>query len=59
MPFLRHAVSSDPDYALGHYNLGLMLKAEGKTGEARNEFEEAVRIRPGYTAALHELETGQ
>lgn len=36
------------------YELGLKLKKEKKTREALAAFEEAVRLKPGYTEALYE-----
>ena len=40
---------------MAHNNLGVWLKQEGKTREARAQYEEALRIRPGYLEAEDNL----
>jgi tetratricopeptide (TPR) repeat protein len=44
-----------PGYADAHHRLGLLHLARGEHAAARNEFEEALAIHPGYRAALHAL----
>jgi len=51
----RTGLTADPNMPELHLNLGLGLKAEGKTAEAREEFEQALRLRPGYAAARKQL----
>lgn len=43
---LRTAVSLDPDNPDNHFGLGLIEQACGRTEEARNAFERAVRLAP-------------
>ena len=42
----RRAIQTDPDYALGHYNLGSTLIARGAIPEAIEAYREALRIWP-------------
>jgi len=51
------AIKLKPDYALAHHNLGAALFHAKMTEEAIDYFKEAIRIRPGFTAAQKNLET--
>jgi tetratricopeptide (TPR) repeat protein len=41
--YTRRALSLDPDEPLLYYNLGVALVADGKTGQARTAYEDAVK----------------
>ena len=43
------AIRIQPDLASAHYNLGLALKQQGKTNEARTYFENAEQLKRGET----------
>jgi len=53
----RHAeeVEKHPDYADLRYRYGVLLRAEGRLGEALKQFNAAVRINPAYVAAIIRL----
>ena len=51
------AIKIKPDYANAYNNLGAVLFNEKMTEEAIDYFKEAIRIRPGFTAAQKNLET--
>lgn len=52
----RHAteLEGDPDEAF--LNVGLILRAQGKLGDAAEAFESALRLCPDYPAASKALE---
>jgi len=52
----RRALKLRPDYAQAHNNLGVIYLYLGKVGEARKEFEQALRINPGLLPARKNLE---
>ena len=49
------ALGSHPDRADWHYRYGLLLRAQGRTAQAAEEFERAVQINPDYVKALVKL----
>jgi len=51
----RQAVTSDPDLAEGHYNLGLALAQTGHVDESIPEFTEAISLNPVYIEARMNL----
>ncbi|MCY2924440.1 MAG: tetratricopeptide repeat protein, partial [Planctomycetota bacterium] len=53
----RHAeqIEQHPEYADVRYRYGVLLRSEGRTLEALDQFTEAVRINPGYTQAMIKL----
>lgn len=53
----RHAeeVQEHPDYADVRYRYGVLLRAEGRLGEALEQFAKAVEINPTYVAAIIRL----
>ena len=51
------AIKIKPDDADAYNNLGVALFGEKMTEEAIDYFKEAIRIRPGFTAAKTNLET--
>jgi Flp pilus assembly protein TadD len=56
------AIEARPDDAVAHYNLGIALEELKRFGEAATQYREAVRLRPGFTAAaqgLARLERGK
>ena len=51
----RAAIAADPDSALAHNNLGVVLRAQGRLPEAIGAYREAVRLQPEYADALGNL----
>ena len=47
----RAAIRVNPDFAIGHYNLGVALKKQGKLDEAIAEFRAAIRLQPDFADA--------
>jgi len=47
----RQAIAAKPDLVDAHYNLGFILRSQGKPGEAEREFLEVLRYRPEYAEA--------
>ena len=45
----RSAITSSPGYAAAHFQLGLALRQQGKSEEAQEEFQKAVRLDPSLT----------
>ena len=41
----RQAIEVKPDFEKAHYNLGIALRAQGKTGAARKELDELTALR--------------
>ena len=52
----RDGLALCPDDDIAHYELGKTLALAGRSAEARQEFEAALKINPGFTEAKHELE---
>lgn len=51
---LRHAIKIAPSYALGHYDLGVILaKREGRKKGALSAFERALKIDPDLAPAYY------
>ncbi len=57
----RHAqaVEREPRHADVRYRYGVMLRAEGRLGEALEQFEQAVEINPTYVKAIIKLAVTQ
>jgi spermidine synthase len=53
--YCAEAVRLDPDFAEGHYNLGVGLYGRGRQREALTHWRKAVRLRPDYAEAHHNL----
>ncbi len=51
----RRALAVTRDNWLAHNNLGNALDSKGQTGEAIAQYQEAVRLRPGYAKAHNNL----
>jgi len=53
----RHAdeVRRCPDYPDLHYRYGILLRADGRLGEAAEQFADAVRLHPTYVDAIIRL----
>ena len=51
------AIKANPDFAEAYRNLGAVLFNAKMTEEAIDYFKEAIRIRPGFTAAQKNLDT--
>jgi Flp pilus assembly protein TadD len=52
---LQNAVKSAPDSAQAHYYLGVAYWQTGSLGQANSEFQEAVKVSPGFPLALRGL----
>ncbi len=53
----RQGLSLCPDDDVAHYELGKILHGIGRTQEATEEFEAALRINPNFLDAKRQLET--
>ena len=51
----RKALSLSPEFDEAYYNLGLVLKFQGRTNEALDAFHSSVRISPDYAIAFREI----
>lgn len=51
VPLWRHTLNATTDNAVGHYNLGIALDAQGKTDEAMSQYLETLRIDPKHGEA--------
>jgi len=47
----RKALAIEPNDPLTHYNLALALKQKGDLGQATDEFEAALRLKPHWADA--------
>ena len=52
----RDGLALCPDDDIAHYELGKTLALAGRSAEARQEFEAALKINPGFVEAKHELD---
>ena len=52
---LQNAVKAAPDSAQAHYYLGVAYSQGESFGQANNEFQEAVKLSPGFPLALRGL----
>ena len=52
---IREILQTNPDLAIAHSNLGLLLYNSGRYDEAEKEWREAIRINPGYAEAHYNL----
>ncbi len=48
----RVAINSSPNYAAAHFELGMALRRQGKSEEAREEFQKAAALDPRLTPPL-------
>ena len=55
--FFEHAISLKPDYAEGHYNLGVTLKQDGQLITAVESYKKAIALLPDYADAHNNLGT--
>jgi protein O-mannosyl-transferase len=51
----RYAIESEPNCALCHGNLGVLLSTQGNLELAKGEFERVLALRPGEPRALQHL----
>ena len=52
---IREILQTNPDLAIAHSNLGLLLYNSGRYDEAEKEWRDAIRINPGYAEAHYNL----
>jgi tetratricopeptide (TPR) repeat protein len=52
----RQGLKLCPDDDVAHYEFGKILQGMGKTREAEQEFEEALKINPNFSDARRQLE---
>jgi len=45
--YFEKAIQLDRDYAVAHWNLGLLLKSDGRTGTRGGELKDAARLAKG------------
>ena len=55
----RQGLRLCPDDDVAHYELGRILRGMGRTQEAKEEFEAALKINPNFFDAKRQLETFQ
>jgi tetratricopeptide (TPR) repeat protein len=55
----REGLALCPDDDIAHYELGKTLAAAGRSGEAQQEFEAALKINPGFIEAKNQLDALQ
>lgn len=53
----REGLQICPEDDVAHYELGRILADTGRRGEARDEFEAALKTNPNFTAAREELDS--
>lgn len=51
----RHSIRLNPNYADGHYNLGIVLGDQRRTEEALAAYTEAVRLKPNLARAHYNV----
>lgn len=51
----ENMVATAPDFAVGHYNLGMALKAVGKLAAAIDHYQQAIQLNPTYAEAYQNL----
>jgi len=53
----REGLQICPDDDVAHYELGRILADAGRRGDARDEFETALKLNPNFVAAREELDS--
>lgn len=48
-------VELDPEFAIGHFNLGMAFRTLGKLGEAIAHYHQAIQLNPNYAEAHQNL----
>ena len=51
----EQAVAIDPEFAIGHFNLGMALKSLGQLGAAIAHYQQAIHLNPTYAEAHQNL----
>ena len=49
------AIQINPEHALAHHNMGVVLHQQGKLDEALKHYKEAIRIDPNYADAHNDM----
>lgn len=52
---IRQVIVMEPEYAVAHHNLGVMLLQKDQVDEAIASFEKALQLQPGYAHAQNAL----
>jgi tetratricopeptide (TPR) repeat protein len=51
----RRVIGIRPDVPMAHFNLGIALQRQAKSGDAVKSFRQAIRLNPGFAEAHNEL----
>ena len=54
---LRHAIRINPSYAVAHYNLANVLRAQGRANAAADSYRRALEFQPRFADAHNNLAT--
>lgn len=52
---IRQVIAMEPDYAVAHHNLGVLLLQKDQVDEGIASFEKALQLQPGYDHARNAL----
>ena len=53
--YFERAMRIEPNYADGHYNMGVLLESEGQLAGAVERYRRAVQLQPGHVQAHNNL----
>lgn len=59
MALFRKSLEIAPQHALTHNNIGAVMHDHGETEGALHHFKQALKFKPNYTTALHNMALGQ
>ena len=55
--YYEKAIEINPNYAIAHYNLGLIFTHQKEIEKAKNCYEKAIKMNPNYIEAYNNLTT--
>jgi tetratricopeptide (TPR) repeat protein len=55
----QKALEINPNYAEAHYNLGKVFIQKGQLDAAITQFQEVLRLRPGFRSAQDDLDNAE